>query len=221
MLFYNDDGNSVGYLASSIEPYHIQDKGIGLLTTSEASGFSGFSKETLEFLDQVHRNNSKPWFEEHRDTYERFLLHPLRSLAADLSSIISRIDPEIETNPLRVVSRIHRPIATSVFSHDKSLYKGSMWLTFRRRIEEWQDSPAFYFEISPDSYRYGMGYYAVSRETMDALRRLIEKKPALLRKHLAAIKGIPGMTIEGQAYKRPLNPAIVPDRGVGNNYPWH
>ena len=96
-----------------------------------------------------------------------------------------------------------------------------MWLTFRRRIEEWQDSPAFYFEISPDSYRYGMGYYAVSRETMDALRRLIEKKPALLRKHLAAIKGIPGMTIEGQAYKRPLNPAIVPDRGVGNNYPWH
>ncbi len=83
-----------------------------------------------------------------------------------------------------------------------------MWLTFKRHIEEWQDSPAFYFEISPDSYRFGMGYYAVSRETMDAIRLWIEKKPALVRKHLTAIKRIPGMTIEGQAYKRTLNPAI-------------
>ena len=130
----------------------------------------------------------------------------LRSLAADLSSIITQIDPEIETNPLRVVSRIHRDTR---FSHDKSLYKKSMWLTFKRHIEAWQDSPAFYFEISPDSYRFGMGYYAVSRETMDTIRLVIEKKPALIRReHLTVIKSIPGMAIEGETYKRTLNGAI-------------
>jgi uncharacterized protein (TIGR02453 family) len=175
------------------------------LTPPAVSQFSGFTKETIDFLDQVHGHNSKTWFEEHREVYEQHVLHPFRSLAAALSPVISEIDPAMETNPMRVVSRIHRDIR---FSRDKSLYKRSMWLTFKRRIEEWQDSPAFYFEVSPDLYRFGMGYYDVSRNTMDSLRQVIENKPALVRKQLAAIEKIPGMTIEGRAYKRALNPAI-------------
>jgi len=175
------------------------------LATAKTPGFSGFSKETLEILYQVRQHNSKQWFEEHRNLYERYLLYPLRNLAAALSSVLLQIDPEIETNPLRVVSRIHRDTR---FSHDKSLYKKSMWLTFKRHIETWQDSPVYYFEISPDSYRFGMGFYAISRETMDKIRLVIEKQTALFRRHLAIIKSIPGMAIEGQAYKRTLNPAI-------------
>jgi uncharacterized protein (TIGR02453 family) len=178
---------------------------LATLKTPVVSQFSGFTKKTIDFLDQVHRRNSKTWFEEHRDVYEQHVLHPFRNLAAALSPAISEIDPAMETNPLRVVSRIHRDIR---FSHDKSLYKRSMWLTFKRRIEEWQDSPAFYFEVSPDLYRFGMGYYDVSRETMDCLRQMIEKKPALVRKQLAAIDKIPGMAVEGQAYKRTINPEI-------------
>jgi uncharacterized protein (TIGR02453 family) len=169
------------------------------------SGFSGFSKETLDFLFQVHERNSKAWFEEHREDYERHLLHPMRALAAELSGVITTIDPLLETDPLRVVSRIHRDIR---FSRDKSFYKRAMWLTFKRRVEGWQDSPAFYFEVSPDGYRFGMGFYAVSRETMDLLRQCIEKKPTLIKKHLAAIGAIPGMTLAGEAYKRVINPAI-------------
>jgi len=181
------------------------------MTPSEApnsSYFSGFSRKTLDFLEQVHRRNSRSWFEEHRDEYEQNLLYPFRSLAAALSSIITEIDPELETNPRRVVSRIHRDIR---FSHDKSLYKKSMWLTFRRRIEGWQDSPAFYFEVTPEFYRFGMGYYVISRETMDRIRHIIETKERLFRRHLSALLAIPGMEVAGEAYKRTINAAIPED----------
>jgi uncharacterized protein (TIGR02453 family) len=205
MLFYNEDESPVGHAASLPVPYLIQIIGVGFLATIQPPGFSGFSKETLDFLYQIRRHNSKPWFEEHRDAYERYLLYPLRRLAVALSSVVLQIDPEIETNPSRVVSRIYRDIR---FSHDKSFYKKSMWLTFKRNIEAWQDSPVYYFELFPDSYRFGMGFYAITRETMGKIRLVIEKKPALFRRHLAVIKSIPGMTIEGRTYKRTLNPAI-------------
>jgi uncharacterized protein (TIGR02453 family) len=167
--------------------------------------FQGFSRETLKFLSEVHRRNSKPWFEEHRGDYERVLLGPMKALAMDLAPVILQIDPEIDTRPYRVVSRIHRDTR---FSKNKSLYKKSMWLTFKRLTETWHDRPAYYFELFPEGYRYGMGFYLVSKETMDKIRETIKEKPALVRERLQTIKKLEGMHIEGQAYKRVLDPAV-------------
>jgi len=161
--------------------------------------FQGFTQQTLDILKQIHGHNSRNWFEEHRSEYERFLLQPMRILAADLSEVISQIDPEIETRPTQVVSRIRRDTR---FSNDKTLYKKSMWLTFKRPIDNWQDSPAFYFELFPDWYRYGMGFYTISRETLGNIRRAIEAKPEDVRGLLRSVKRINGMELAGEEYKR-------------------
>jgi len=131
------------------------------MSPASARYFQGFSPKTLTFLQEVHRNNSKTWFEQNRDTYVRYVLDPLQALVTDLSEGMLSIDPLLETRPAvnKTISRIHRDTR---FSKDKSLYRDCMWITFKRPSKEWKDAPAFFFELKPDGYRFGMGYYSPS-----------------------------------------------------------
>ncbi len=80
-----------------------------------------------------------------------------------------------------------------------------MWITFKRPGKNWRDAPAYFFEISPDSYRYGMGFYSASKDTMDRFRETIDKKP---KEFLEAISFYPkqqDFVVEGEEYKRILD----------------
>jgi uncharacterized protein (TIGR02453 family) len=170
-----------------------------------ADKFSGFSPESLEFLRDVKANNCKSWFEAHRSDYEQHLLAPLRALTAGLAPLMLAIDPDLVTEPRRVISRIHRDTR---FSHDRSPYKTTLWLTFKRPLAEWQDAPAFFFELGAESWRYGMGFYAASKETMDRMRQMIERKPAEFERMVAFLSDQDRFMIEGEQYKRLINPAV-------------
>jgi uncharacterized protein (TIGR02453 family) len=167
--------------------------------------FNGFTPESLQFLRDLKGNNTKSWFEAQRSDYEQHLLSPLRALTAGLTPLMLSIDPDLATAPARVISRIHRDTR---FSHDKSPYKTALWLTFKRPISGWQDTPAFFFELGADNWRYGMGFYAASKETMDRLRQLIERKPVEFERMVAFLGEQDRFTIEGEQYKRIINPAV-------------
>ncbi|RRJ61784.1 DUF2461 domain-containing protein [Paenibacillus oralis] len=171
-----------------------------------AGAFQGFSPETLTFLEEVQRNNSKPWFEENRAVYTRVLLEPMQSLVADLSEGMLNIDPLLETRPSvnKTISRIH---CDTRFSKDKLLYRNTMWITFKRPSKEWRDAPAFFFELHPDSYRFGMGYYGATKETMDKLREWIDAEPQQFQQVTSFFNSQNTFVIEGERYKRILDPA--------------
>lgn len=141
-----------------------------------AGRFQGFAQEGLDFLQQVRIENDKTWFEEHRFIYDRSILTPFRALVDDLAPTMLEIDPQLETRSAigKTLSRIHRDTR---FSHDKSLYRSRMWLTFKRSAKNWTDAPAYFFEISPDTLRYGLGYYSASRPTMDLFRHTLQQRP--------------------------------------------
>lgn len=175
--------------------------------------FTGFTPQSLQFLRDLKVNNSKGWFEAHRSDYQQYLLSPLRALTTDLTPLMLSIDQDLVTAPARVISRIHRDTR---FSRDKSPYKSTLWLTFKRPLSDWQDAPAFFFELGADSWRYGMGFYAASKETMDRLRQLIERKPAEFERMIAFLDRQERFTVEGEQYKRLLNPTIPEQLR-----PWH
>lgn len=166
-------------------------------------GFTGFSIETFEFLRDIQLNNNKSWFEEHREGYEDFLLKPLKELVIDLWPAMAGLDPRFDPNPSasRSISRIHRDVR---FSRDKSPYKSNMWITFKRQSKDWKEAPCFFFEIFPDSYRYGMGFYCATKETMDNLRKAIDSKPKEFLKLVLPLKERPEFVVEGERYKRLL-----------------
>ena len=172
--------------------------------------FAGFGPATIRFLNELATHNERTWFAEHKGDYERDLLRPLQSLAADLGPTLAAIDPEIEIAPV-VGKTIARTQRDTRFSHDKSPYKTTHWITFKRPRKDWQDAPAYFFELSANGYRYGMGFYLASRPTMDALRQRIDARPAEFRTAIACLDEPNPFAIEGDTYHRPLRRDLPPD----------
>ena len=169
--------------------------------------FRGLFPETFSFLRNLNENNSKVWFEAHRQEYNEHLIEPLQCLVEDLAPAMLEIDPLFEVTPAvnKTISRIYRDTR---FSRDKSPYKDTVWITFKRPSKEWKSKPAYFLEISPQSYRYGMGYFSADKETMDQFRKVIKQMP---KEFLRAITFYPGqgnLVLEGEKYKKTLNESI-------------
>lgn len=172
--------------------------------------FNGFSPLAPVFFEQLAVNNNKTWFEAHRDEYQELLLDPLKLLISELADTMQALDPALVTLPAvnKTISRIYRDTR---FSRNKSPYKTCLWITFKRYSPDWKTAPCFFFEITADSYRYGMGFYSASRQTMDNLRRLIEAQPERFRQTVTWLAQQDAFVLEGDRYKRPLNPALPDD----------
>ena len=169
---------------------------------SNDARFSGFDRKGTAFLKGIAKNNSKAWFEAHRDIYDRAVLAPMRKFFTALEPVMLRIDSLFMADP-RPGKGITRPHRDTRFSKDKSPYKSTIWLTYRRNVKDWQALPAYYFEIMERSYRYGAGFFLAQRPTMDALRRIVDADPSRIRKMNAIIRKH-GYSMEGDMYARPL-----------------
>jgi uncharacterized protein (TIGR02453 family) len=165
--------------------------------------FNGFSRGSLSFLKANHAANNRTWFEAHREQYRQQVLLPFQSLVCDLSEIMLDIDPWFEVRPAvdKTISRIYRDTR---FSRDKTLYRENIWLTFKRPAEQWTGNPAFYFELYPTWYRYGMGYYSASAETMSRFRQEIDKRPKEFLKVIRFYTITKVYSLEGEKYKRKM-----------------
>nr|WP_218058371.1 DUF2461 domain-containing protein [Gilliamella apicola] len=163
--------------------------------------FTGFTQAGLNFLQDAWINNSKAWFDEHRAIYDNDLVKPFRLLVEQLTPAMLKIDEWFETRPAigKTISRIHRDTR---FSKDKSLYRSRLWLTFKRPNRDWKEAPAYFFEISPDCYRYGLGYYCASKQTMDIFREEILNDTEKFLKVIRCVKK--PFELVGESYKRPL-----------------
>ncbi|MBC7953010.1 MAG: DUF2461 domain-containing protein [Rhodospirillaceae bacterium] len=170
--------------------------------------FAGLSPDLPAFLGQLAANNERVWFADHKAEYEASVQWPLRHLVTALAPAMLLIDPGFDTNPKgAAVSRIHRDTR---FSRDKSPYKINQWICFKRAGEGWQGRPAFFLEIGPSGYRYGMGYYAASPATMKTIRqRILALHEPFAAAMIEAVKA--GFQVEGEAYSRPNLPAGLPE----------
>jgi len=170
--------------------------------------FKGFSSDSIAFLKELKKNNNKQWFEFHKHDYENLLLDPLKNLVADVGNFMLSIDSDFEVRPAvdKTISRIYRDTR---FSRDKSPYKTSLWITFKRPSKEWKDAPAYFFEISADYYRYGMGFYSATPGTMKKFRDKIDKNPDEFNKTISFFQKQNIFVLEGKKYKRIFDKSIA------------
>ena len=160
------------------------------------SMFSGFSEKTGAFLWDLAFNNERPWFLAHKQEFEDFVNTPFKAMAADTYAGMKKRLPDFEG--LVHISRIYRD-ARRLFG--RGPYKDHLWFTLWTSDVS-KHGPAFWFEIGPSAYRYGMGFWETSPAQMEAYRRAIDANPArFLRLVKAVSRG--GWTLSGEPYKRP------------------
>lgn len=163
-----------------------------------ASGFEGFTPETFLFLMEIRFNNNKDFFEANRDRYNRVLKAPLQALAVRLLPRALKMNAQFDQRISNIVSRIHRDTR---FSTDKSPYRDHAWLGFRLPGTSISEQFTPYFEITPESYGYGMGMYAPDAAMMRRYRAVMLAWPSEFLAHAKRLEER-GFVLEGDPYKR-------------------
>ena len=106
--------------------------------------FHGFSAEGVDLLQLNRLQNSKEFYDAHKDEIKRLSIRPFHELIAEMTPEMVKIDPQFVTVPSRMVSRVRRDTR---YTKDKTLYRANMWLFFRRARRERESVPAYYFEL--------------------------------------------------------------------------
>jgi uncharacterized protein (TIGR02453 family) len=110
--------------------------------------FRGWPAEAVQFFEELEADNSKPWWEAHKDVYQQAVRAPMEALLAEL---------EPEFGP----GRIFRPYRDVRFSADKSPYKTNIAALV---------GPAGYVALSAEELRAGGGMVHLAPDQLDRYR---------------------------------------------------
>jgi uncharacterized protein (TIGR02453 family) len=112
--------------------------------------FKGWSEDALVFYEGLEADNSKAFWTEHKDTYEREVKAPMEALLADLQHEFGE-------------SRLFRPYRDTRFSRDKVPYKTSI----AARIGQG------YVQLSADGLFVGAGMYHMAPDQLARYRAAV------------------------------------------------
>lgn len=157
-----------------------------------------FSAKTPEFLFENHAHDSKEWFHEHKEDYEKYVKEPFKELVLQLEPVMSKIDGKIVCDPKRL-SRIYRDAR---YSRGQSIFRDHVWFTFCGAREEATTKPCFYFGVSPSGFSYGCGYYCASTAAMNSMRKLVLSGDNSFAQANNAYKKQKVFTMGGEMYKK-------------------
>ena len=163
------------------------------------------SPKTLDFLFENRLHDSRQWFEEHKEQYQRYVITPLKQLVEALTPAMLQIDGDFVTQP-RVDKTISRIWRDTRYSKDKSFYRASMWIIFKRGKMHGTELPGYYFEITGQGFNHGCGFYAASTGYMETMRlQILNGAPSFLAAR-RAFERQNVYTLDGERYKRPHFP---------------
>ena len=170
--------------------------------------FQGYTQETVDFLWGIRFNNDREWFMPRKEIYQQHLLQPTRELAEE---VYDALMAELPDEPLLMkVSRIYRDARRL---YGRGPYKDHLWFAIRTGDKDWTGHPTFYFEIAPDYYSYGMGFWAAEKELMDRYRRRILERPEELAALVRRFDRQKTFVLGGQSYaksKGDVGPLLQP-----------
>ena len=159
--------------------------------------FEGYSPAALDFLWGIRFNNERGWFLAHKEDYQSHVLAPTRALGEQVYDAMHEKYPHEPF--LLKMSRIYRDARRL---HGQGPYKDHLWFCIRAGGEDWTGRPTFYFEVAPDYYSYGMGFWAPKAALMEAYRRRIDLHPQELEKLVRKFNRQTQFVLTGQEYKR-------------------
>ena len=167
--------------------------------------FQGFTDETVDFMWGIRFNNEKRWFEANKQTYLDHFYKPMKELGDELYDHIS--GQLSDYGLMGKVSRIYRDARRL---HGRGPYKESLWFSVEQPSEQWTAHPTLWFELSPDGWCCGMGYYMPKPLTMAKLRARIDRDPQTMEALTRRLNGQQELTLETEDYKRPRAAAPSP-----------
>jgi uncharacterized protein (TIGR02453 family) len=130
--------------------------------TATRTHFGGWPKPALQFFHGLKRDNSKTYFEAHRQVYEELVRQPMEALLAELEKDLGQPDIEVK------IFRLNRDLR---FSPDKRPYK--------EHLGAYLSSPragGVYLQVSGDGLYVAMGSHEMAPDQLTRYRDAVAGK---------------------------------------------
>ena len=145
-----------------------------------------FTQDTLAFL-RDGAGEPREFLDEHHAAYVEHVKDPELRLLSMLRPVMDAAVPGID-------GQVSRLVRTNRFRSDPVTLRGMLWITFQHRASPpFEGRPGFFFELRPDGYRMGMGFYHASPRTMDRIRQAIDRGPARFLRIIAPLQRFGGV----------------------------
>ena len=168
--------------------------------------------ETVKFLKELKKNNSKEWFDQNRKAYEQAKENYL-DFAGEVLGRMKKIDTSLtDLEPKQCVFRINRDVR---FSKNKDPYKTNMGASFSKGGKKIQCA-GYYFHLEPGASFIGGGFWMPMAPELNKIRQEIDYNVEAFNKIInkKKFKDIFGSLSESEKLSRPPkgydaeNPAI-------------
>ncbi len=167
------------------------------------SNFKGFPEEAVEFYEELVKNNTKEWFDAHKQDYERFVLEPARDFVYEMGKLLKKIAPGVVADP-RVNQSIFRINRDTRFSKDKTPYKTHLGIFLWEGEGKRMDNSGYYFHLEPPSLMLAAGMHCFSKHLMTPYRDAVvdPKNGPALAKALSTVQKNNDLQLWGKHYKK-------------------
>jgi uncharacterized protein (TIGR02453 family) len=169
-----------------------------------STAFAGFPREGLEFLEGLAKDNTREYFEIHRDTYQSALLQPAKDFVVALGEELrARVSPAIRAEP-RINGSILRINRDTRFSADKRPYKEHVDFWFWEGDGPSRERPGLFIRLRPATVTLGAGMHRFEPPVLAAYRAAVadEATGRALESAITEATGLRGVTVGGAQYKR-------------------
>ncbi len=168
-----------------------------------------------EYLSDLHRHNTREWFQANHARYERDVRAPFTELVEELIYRLRELDGDIAMEPRDAMFRIARDVR---FSRDKSPYKPWMAAAIAPGGRRTGRAPGFYFAVRWNGLEVGGGLYEVQKEMVERIRHAIARDGEGLARALRvkAYRELFGGELLGERNKR----LPAPLAAAAGKYPW-
>ena len=134
-----------------------------------------FTKQTFTFLASLAENNTREWFTEHKQDYEKLVREPALDFISDMSDEIPSISRHFLAQPKKMGGSLMRVYRDTRFSKDKTPYKTNIGIQFRHSTGKDVHAPGYYLHIAPDESFVGVGLWHPDADTLFKIRESIVK----------------------------------------------
>jgi uncharacterized protein (TIGR02453 family) len=164
--------------------------------------FEGFPPQTRAFLRDLAAHNEKPWFDAHRDDYERWWMAPARAFVEAIGEELAKLVPDIRAEPKTngSIMRINRDVR---FSADKRPYKDHLDFWFWEGAERRAAVSGIFARLTPETLATGVGAHGFDPQRLKEYRAAVvdPKSGPKLAEAVAAVEA-KGLEALGERYSK-------------------
>ena len=165
--------------------------------------YATFDKKTLQFLNELARNNNRDWFNENKSRYENDVLDVALRFIQSMQDPLEGFAPHFTAIPKRMGGSLMRVYRDTRFSKNKTPYKTNIGIQFRHEDAKDVHAPGYYVHIEKDEVFLGAGMWRPASDPLRQIRERIAAKPQEWQRAIGDTGFKRHFKLEGESLTRP------------------